>query len=70
MTARDNPSRGALAFYGLLIFCGLCIVGRLDYADAVIRENERLQAEVTVSRIECARDSADAASPHAMRMEM
>lgn len=70
MTARDNPSPAALAFYGLLIFCGLCIVGRLDYADEVVRENERLLAEVTVSRIECARDGADTARATPLRMEM
>lgn len=60
MKPRDTLSRGELAFYLLVILCGFLIVGRLDYADAVMVENERLQSALVAERAALAAEcSAD-----------
>lgn len=56
MTPRDNPTRAQLAFYLLVIACGFVIVGKIDYADAVITENETLRAQLDTARIQCSTD--------------
>lgn len=67
---QDNPSAAALAFYALLIVCGLLIVGRLDYADQVFAENERLQDEVAFVRIQCPINDTPPAAGAAHHLEM
>lgn len=41
------------AFALLVMFVALCIVGKLDYADEVITENERLRAQAQTAQIRC-----------------
>jgi hypothetical protein len=59
MTPRDNPTRTQIAFYLLVIAVGLLIVGRLDYADQVITENQTLRAQLDTARIQCSTDRSD-----------
>lgn len=54
--ATAEPSSRRLLFYALLILCGLIIVGRIDYADAVLSENARLKAALAAERAECTAD--------------
>jgi hypothetical protein len=54
--ATAEPSTGRLLFYALLILCGFLIVGKLDYADAVISENARLKTVLAAERAECTAD--------------
>lgn len=54
--APGEPSTRRLLFYVLLILCGFLIGGRLDYADAVLAENARLQADLDAERSACAAD--------------
>lgn len=54
--ATAEPSSRRLLFYMLLILCGFILVGKLDYADAVISENERLKATLAAERAECTAD--------------
>lgn len=69
MNPRDHLTRRELAFYLLVIVCGLLVVGRLDYADAVIAENERLHATLEAERDECAAD-IEHLDHHLTRLEM
>lgn len=68
MNPRDTLTRRELAFYVLVILCGLLIVGRLDYADAVIAENERLHTALEAERSECSADIEHL--DHLTRLEM
>lgn len=70
MTPRETIPRGELAFYALLIVCGLLIVGRLDYADQVFAENERLQDEVAFARIQCPINDTPPAAGATHHLEM
>ncbi len=54
--ATAEPSSRRLLFYMLLILCGFILVGKLDYADAVIAENTRLKAALDAERTTCAAD--------------
>jgi hypothetical protein len=59
MSARPSPAEPSsrrLLFYGLLILCGFVLVGKLDYADAVISENARLKTVLAAERAECTAD--------------
>ncbi len=59
MTPRDNPSTPLVCFYVLVIVVCLLIVGRLDYADQVITENQTLRAQLDTARIQCSTDRSD-----------
>lgn len=48
-----------MCFYVLVIVVGLLIVGRLDYADQVITENQTLRAQLDTARIQCSTDRSD-----------
>lgn len=54
--ATPELGTGRLLFYALLILCGFLIVGKLDYADAVLSENERLKTALAAERAECTAD--------------
>lgn len=54
--ASAEPSTGRLLFYALLILCGFLIVGKLDYADAVLSENARLKTALAAERAACTAD--------------
>lgn len=45
------------AFALLVMFVALCIVGKIDYADEVITENERLRAQAQTASMRCINDT-------------